>query len=207
MRKVLGVTYNCNNNKEREVVLKCLNVVYAKSELINIPQHKVVDHLIEGTTAITFGKTAANIVSSHLENIKGVSLYKLPKPEQLLDRPCNQEEREETYKILLEIKDLLDRQTDITENLQVTIEDLPKWRSEQVLLLMKRMEEEDKSTVATISLNGKILEISKELNKNSNADIHLTISELYSLKCIMEIFQVSEVKLERKEEQLNEPTN
>lgn len=198
MRKILGITYNCNNLEEQETVRKCLQILSPKFKIINIPQHKVVDHITQDMLAIAFGKPAGAIAQDSTSRISNVYQVTLPPPSSLTDKLSNRIDREEAYKILLQAKEILDQETSITDNLTLSPDDLPDWKTDQVLLLSKRMEESGENSVFVANMNGQILEISNKINPNSKADINLTISELYSLKCIIDIFGNNEIEIQRK---------
>ena len=197
MSKVVAFTYKVTDVEQLQLANKCLKVLGAEYRLLNIPNHRVEDHLAQGSTVITFGKLAGITVKQYITEKKllGIQHIELPTLKNLFPIAANKEARHEAMQKLKHAHDLL--QLDIYQPHVVLVSenDIPDLDARQIVLLQKMTEEAGKTSCFQTTKNGKLIEISNKPLPSSKADIHLTFQELYTLRAMMDILGVSSAEL------------
>ena len=197
MYKLIAFTHNANK-EDTEVVGKWLQVLEVEGgKLFNIPTHRVEDQIEENSVVITFGKVAHTAAIQYIEEMKflNVRLTVLPMPSRLVKSPENRDVRKYTYEQLQQLKEFL--AMDIFQPTVVKVKDidLPRLRAAQVLLLEEMTKEKDRDSCFQVTKSGKLIEISKERKEDSKADLHITFSELFTIRSIMDVLGTTEVKI------------
>lgn len=189
------------SEEDLQIAHACLSLLENPYSIYNIPQNKPDNHLISSSIVITFGSQAANniqtcIKEKNLENIKTVNL---PAIKFLTQRQENIQSRQETFNQLIQFKTTiieLENTISTTSNLEISIEDLPNIKKEELLLVKKSMKNDNYHF--ELSKSGKTIKIGNKIDLESPADINITFEELYHIKNITDTLKVSEIKLVRK---------
>ena len=195
--KVIGFTYKVSGELVN-TVRDCLHVVADKFDIFDLPSYKIDDHLEEDAAVVTFGKFAEKLVSQCIEEKKliNVRVLNLPSPRDLLHiEPNNSERRLRAWHRLQELKEEIKEETFRPTGLKITERDLPDLDAKHILLLQKVTDENNRKTCIQVTKGGKLIEISNGPLEDSKADIHLTFHELYTIRLIMDVLEVSGVTL------------
>jgi hypothetical protein len=194
--KIFAFAYQIK--KEQEVIANaCLSLLGIKDlYVMNIPNYKVEDFIEDNVIVITFGRNAGNFTASYLtENsrITNVKHIILPAFSQLEKKEENKTCRENTFQKLKELKEFIE-QDRFQPVVKVIAEgDLPNLDRKHLLLLKEITEEAGETSCFQVNKNGKLIEISLKPIENSKADIHLTFSEIYTIRALMDTLQVKAV--------------
>lgn len=206
MYKAVAFTHKASQ-EQLEIVCTCLKFLEAQEgKLFNIPTHRVEDHVKSHCIVITFGDQASKevelIVSS--KKNKNCKHFSLPHPDQLIKSEENTEYRKKAFDVLTEVKELLHTDIFIPENIKVEEADIPELNARQILLLSRMTEDIDRDNCFQVNKGGKLIEISKTPVEESKADIQITFEELYTIRSIMDVLQVTEVEIVPNSTQDNE---
>lgn len=197
MYKVIAFIHNASRD-ELQKASEWLSVLETKDgKLYNIPNHRIEDTITDHTIIITFGRITELAAAQCIEETKptNVKLVALPKITELTKERENKERRQDAYSKLLEIKQLLEEDIFFPASIKINDSDLPHLEAQQVLMLEKITEDEQRDSCFQTNKRGKLIEISKEKKENSKADIHITFSELYTIRSIMDVLGVIEVDI------------
>lgn len=105
----------------------------------------------------------------------------------------NTKEREEAYKKLLEIKDILAQD----QLLKVTQADIPALTIDQIRQYEQLVKNTGQVIWKGISANGKSVVVSTD-NSQTTGDINLTFAELIALNAFFNVFTTKEVEISKK---------
>lgn len=197
MYRVVAFIHNANK-EELEIASKWLGILEADGgRLYNIPNHRVEDIITDHMIIITFGGIAKITATQCIEETKPINtrIINLPKVSELTKEESNREKRQETYDKLQSLKDLLKEDIFLPIVNKVNDLDLPDLQAQQILMLKKIIEEEERDNCFQVTKEGQLIEISQDKLENSKADIHITFSELYTIRSIMDVLGVTEVDI------------
>jgi len=164
----------------------------------NIPQHRVEDHIVSGSVALTFGTFATAAATQYVEDkqVSNVMVIELPHFKYLTPLQGNKDKRQFAYDALVELNNFLKQEAFLPAEIHVTKEDLPDLDRYHLAMLSKMTEQNNKDTCFQISKNGKLIEIGFK-PKPSKADVFLTFEEVYTIRSLMDVMGVKEVDLVR----------
>jgi hypothetical protein len=182
---------------DMEVVYACINFLETPASFFNIPTHRIEDHITNNSIVIIFGNTLQKNIESFIEEkrLENIKVFLLPKPSQLTREEKNSFARIEAFQKLQQIKELVKTDLFHPDSIKITEADLPDLDARHLLYLEKLTEEAGRITCFQTSRQGKLIEISKEPQNESQADIHLTFQEIYTIRLIMDVLNVKEVHL------------
>ena len=187
-------------DQEKDVVQKCAvflqeDINLFSFKIVNIREHKIDSFLKDNSIIISFGKIPTSLIKNIIEelNKKVLKHISLSHPKYLLKISQNKKTRDETFKILKDLKEFLKVNLLESNKTRILPEDItPVDKTiEEILLNIKT----EKNFYFT-SLNGKTIEVGLDKKIDSKADIYVTISELCLLKTIIQIFKPQEVIIE-----------
>lgn len=176
---------------------KWLDLLECKYHLYNIPHHRPENLVKENTIVVTFGKVSSKSVQQvvdekQLRNVKHLSL---PPLKDLTRSEQNRATRQESLDQIRKLKDYVKSDLFRPANVVVTEQDLPELDAKQLLLLKKITDDQEKTSCFQTTRGGKLIEISNEHLEESKADIHLTFSEIFTIRSLMDVLGVTEVEL------------
>lgn len=185
---------NPEHNKVLAAMTKFLD---HETRCLNIPQHRPDDHVKEHAIIVSFGKLAATLVDQSIQEKRLAHVHhtRLAHPEFLFPLHKNQAQRLFASAELEKVKEIVTEQRFYPDAVIVSEKDLPELSAIQLLLLKKMTDEEGKKSCFQTTKGGKIIEISNEPLENSNADVHLTFNEVFTVRSIMDVLGVSQVDL------------
>jgi hypothetical protein len=196
LNAIFAFTYKATE-EHKEIVEKCLSILEKEYKLLDIPSHRVEDHLKGNMMAISFGKLAEMQVQSCIADRKliGVKHEKLPHPKQLVKIAENKDTREVTLNTLTKLKEELALEIYQPEVKKYEEGDLPDLEHRQLLLLQKLVEESSKGYCIQTTKNGKLIAIGATPQSGKAADIQMSFQELFLLRLAMDILGVTEVDI------------
>ena len=192
--KAFALYPDTENLKKAIEILSFLDVY---CELFFIPSHRFEDHIESDMVALCFGK-AKNEIKFYIEEkkIENISIVELPDLKLLLKTKENLIYRQEAYQKITEVNQNIEKFTPKLDKIKT--EDLPDLNTMQIILVKKIMDDQNQSSAYFINKNNKLIEISNQ-KTNKKVDHHVTLEELFIIKSVMEVLQVSEISIERKE--------
>ena len=194
--KVFAFAYKMTEEQEA-VANACLALLGIKDlHAMNIPNYRVEDFIENDAVVVTFGRSASNYVISYLtENprITNVKHVALPTFSQLEKKEENKSFRESTFQKLKELREFIEQDRFQPVVKTISEGDLPNLDRKHLILLKDITEEAGKTSCFQVNKNGKLIEISLEPIEDSKADIHLTFSEVYTIRVLMDTLQVKAV--------------
>ena len=141
----------------------------------------------ENSVIFLFGKKTARLA----DTIKSKKAIYLPAIHTLHSTTGSQEKRQEAFKQLTLLKDMLETDS-IEPTGKVTIEDpIPDITVSDLKALETTLAKRNVSKWLTTTKNGKTIQISIA-PEQSNADMNITFSELYTLKIAMDTLNIQE---------------
>lgn len=144
---------------------------------------------------MSFGKATYRIVQSQIEKM-GLNTRHLcgPPISKLYPTEENKEIRLEFFEKLKTVKAALETTEEKAQPLK--LDDLPRITVDQALSLTLL---DNKQKIHLTNDKGELIEISKEIDKESKADYKLTTGEIVITKLLRDIFKAREIKITKGE--------
>jgi len=195
MEPVVAFTYKASSD-DTALAQRILDFLGAPAKLFNIPQYTLKGNIRDGQCVITFGTATKLSVTQYLEESR-ISANHIPLPalRSLYNTPDNQDARAQVASILDELRPNLKASVFHPETIKIVEGDLPDLDARQILMLERITERAGKHTCIQTSKNGKVIQIGREPLKDIDADFYVTFEELYTMKLVMDVLGVKEVKL------------
>lgn len=194
MQKIVAFIHK-STQRDRTLAETVLSLLEAPSDLLNIPQYRVEDHVKENVVIITFGKICEVSVKQHIEErkLKNVKLVPLPAVQRLQAIKGNETTREQTLQDIKDLKEFLEEDKFQPEEIIWDDGSLPNLDCKHLIMLEKMTEAAGKTSCFQTTKDGRLIEISQQKLQKSQADIHLTFHEVYTMRTIMDTLGVDEV--------------
>ena len=195
--KVIVFVYKPTPEQE-SIVQACLSFLGVEFQVYNISNYKPEDLIESNSVIVTFGRQAdlaVKVFLSEQKKVTGVKHESLPSLGQLEKKEQNKVFREKTLEKLDSLKKYIEEDKFQPVIRKITEEDLPDLDKKHLLLLKKITEEAGRDSVFQTTKGGKLIEISSEPLEKSSADIHLSFSEIYTIRLLMDTLQVKAVDL------------
>lgn len=197
-RRIVVFTYKATKEIE-ERISKWLDLLEYPYKLYNIPQTRPEKIIEKGDVIIAFGAVPSSLVDQHLKERGkyGEIVVELPKPDSLKKKKENAEDRQRCLESLEQLKKTLKEDRFQPTEITIKEEDLPALEKQHISMLKELTEGQGKESCFQTTKDGQLIEISNSLTKGSEADIHLTFAELYTVRQVMDILKVDEVQIVR----------
>ena len=195
MPSVVAFSYKATN-EETEIIEKCLKILQKEFKIYNIPQYTINKGILVTCRAIvTFGTTAKIYVSGFLEQENlNINTIELPAPGKLTPVKINEADRKETFEKLTELKEELKSNIRNIDWVKPSVVD--GLADKHFDLLKDAIEKDVEFSIE--DKNQRIL-ISENRREDENFDITISLSELYTIKQIVEILKPEKINLRKKE--------
>ena len=186
--------YRIANDEERKVTEEILAAALPGRvvEFYSIPQHSPDRVIEDGDIVITFGNAARLLVT---QSDKAIQHIALPMPIKLLNVEGNETTRVEAWDQLMELAGLIDQKAFAPSDVTISEDDMPDLDAKHLLVLKELIKKSGSKVCFQTAKNGKIIAICYEKPSNVEADIYISFEELYTIRQIMDILDVDNVKL------------
>jgi hypothetical protein len=169
-------------DKEKELASNIFNLYNIECNILGFPQYSIEKKLKEVDVCIIFGDTLKTFTTDILDNIK---LIELPQISKLTKKEENKEFRLEVKNKLTELQKFINDKEDI---ILVNKKDIPS--------KVNKPKKETQSSFSFMKDNTEVIVTKNKTNKENSLEI--TQEELYILSNIIKVFNVEEIKIERK---------
>lgn len=199
MNRVILVAFKATPD-ELKIADMCIKFLGEDASILNIPTHRTEDHLKPHTVVVAFGNLIHRQVVEYIDKhkLEDVRVYSLPLLKQLTRQPGNEGTRQTAFTTLQEVKDFLAVNMFHPDIKTIKKVDLPDLTPKQILQLEALMEQNNRLLCYQTTKSGKLISIGREQHVETKADIHMTFAEVYTIRAVMDVLDVGEVKIIEK---------